>query len=328
MVATSLEVPSINMNVGWQRVRVGHLLRAAVLVPVCCSAALAQDVYRAVAPDGTPAYSDRPQSDSVAELSTGRAAPDSAAGVELFLRSQADGVALLVGNRYYGPAQIAVYASEADYLAGALPLNGLPVLPARTETELWRLPDAAEQAASQAYHLLHIPGDPRATHAPPRPYRLPYATASRHVVSQAYPERITHNDPSSEHAVDFEMPIGTGVYAAREGTVMEVAGDYYRSESDPSDGAPANLVRILHDDGTMAVYAHLSLHSIRVEPGRRVERGERLADSGDTGFSTGPHLHFVVQRNRGGAIVSVPVQFAAIDGSPVDVHSGEAPTAY
>jgi murein DD-endopeptidase MepM/ murein hydrolase activator NlpD len=47
----------------------------------------------------------------------------------------------------------------------------------------------------------------------------------------------------------------------------------------------------------MAVYAHLQLDSIRVQPGRVVLMGEQIARSGNTGFSSGPHLHFAVQRN-------------------------------
>lgn len=296
---------------------------------LCCSVAHAQDIYQGLNADGTPSYSDRPQSGSSTEVVRSRPGPGAALGIDLYERSREDGSVLVAVNRFYGPVQIAVYLSAADYAAGAQPLHGLPVLPPRSETELGRVPDVAQHAPGQGYHLLHIPGDPRARHAPAQPYRLPYAVASHHAVSQAYPERITHSDASSEHAIDFEMPVGTGVHAAREGIVMEVAGDYFRSVTDPGEGAaPANLVRILHDDGTMAVYAHLSVHSIRVAPGQRIARGERIADSGNTGFSTGPHLHFVVQRNRGGAIFSVPVQFAALDGSPIDVHSGDEPTAY
>lgn len=125
------------------------------------------------------------------------------------------------------------------------------------------------------------------------------------------------------------MPVGTGVYAARSGIVIEVASDFFQSGTDLTvDGPRANVVRVHHDDGTMSLYGHLNWNLIRVVPGQRVERGEYLADSGNTGFSTGPHLHFAVQRNSGGSIVSVPTQFAEIDGAAVTLRAGESRTAY
>ena len=69
-------------------------------------------------------------------------------------------------------------------------------------------------------------------------------------------------------------------------------------------------MRILHDDGTMGVYLHLMKGSVAVREGQRVETGTRIARSGNTGNSTGPHLHFVVQRNVGLAIESIPFDFS------------------
>ena len=94
------------------------------------------------------------------------------------------------------------------------------------------------------------------------------------------------------------------------------------------DMSLANVVRILHDDGTYAIYAHLNWNSIRVRLGDHVQRGEYIADSGNTGFSSGPHLHFVVVRNAGMSMSSIPVRFAGADASPVAPVSGQALTAY
>lgn len=303
-----------------------HRCCAGLAVLLCAAAAWAQPAYRAEPADGSLSYPDRPQEGADSRLLANRPSPSVAVGVILREQGTVDGPMLVVENRYFGPVQIAVYRRTADRTAGARLVGRLRVLPARSEIALWPLPRAE---ASEDFSLQHIPGDPTARHAPERPYRLPYAIASRHPVSQAFPERITHTDRSSEYAIDFEMPVGTGVYAARAGVVMEIAGDYFGTDADPGSATlPANLVRVLHDDGTMALYAHLQWNSIRVVPGQRVERGQHLADSGNTGFSTGPHLHFAVQRNRGGVIISVPVEFAGSDGRSVSVRSGDEPIAY
>jgi murein DD-endopeptidase MepM/ murein hydrolase activator NlpD len=217
-----------------------------------------------------------------------------------------------------------------ENLVAGTPSYGRAVLPARSETELIEI-EHADDALSMSfeYKTQHLPGDPAARHQPERPYRLPYSPAASFFVSQAYPDQITHPDPSSQYAIDFEMPIGTRIYAARGGVVFDVASDYYQSGTDLDvDGPRANVVRVVHDDGTISVYAHLNWNSIRVVPGQRVERGEYLADSGNTGFSTGPHLHFVVQRNADASIVSVPVQFTGAGSDVVTLHTGDRPTAY
>jgi murein DD-endopeptidase MepM/ murein hydrolase activator NlpD len=67
---------------------------------------------------------------------------------------------------------------------------------------------------------------------------------------------------------------------------------------------------------------------VRVRPGQRVSRGEYLANSGNTGFSSGPHLHFVVLRNAGLKSESVPVTFAGPGGVAVTPRRGQALTAY
>ena len=91
---------------------------------------------------------------------------------------------------------------------------------------------------------------------------------------------------------------------------MDVEEDFNRGGTDWKKFADkANHVRILHDDGTMAVYAHLDLASVSVRPGARIRAGQKIARSGNTGFSTGPHLHFVIQQNTGMKLISVPFKF-------------------
>jgi murein DD-endopeptidase MepM/ murein hydrolase activator NlpD len=153
-------------------------------------------------------------------------------------------------------------------------------------------------------------GDPRAVHDPEATYRLPFPPGQRHPVGQAPGGRIrTHTDPGSAHAVDISLPMGTPVLAARDGWVIDNVRYF-------GDGAPskallmrANYVRVLHDDGTWAVYAHLDSFSSDLAPGKRVRAGEPLGRSGNSGYSSGPHLHFVVQKNGGAQPLSLPFRF-------------------
>jgi murein DD-endopeptidase MepM/ murein hydrolase activator NlpD len=160
------------------------------------------------------------------------------------------------------------------------------------------------------------------------PYRAPFALAKSYEVTQAAPDAITHRDAGSKFAIDFAMPVGSAVHAAREGIVIDVTYRNFRSGTSPELRTEANYVQILHDDGTTAVYAHLQMDTVRVRPGQRVARGEYIANSGNTGFSTGPHLHFVVLRNAGLKSESVPVTFAGVAGAAVTPRSGRPLTAY
>jgi murein DD-endopeptidase MepM/ murein hydrolase activator NlpD len=118
------------------------------------------------------------------------------------------------------------------------------------------------------------------------------------------------------------------VYAARDGTVINLRHDSFRGAATPLLMDQANMVEILHDDGTIAVYAHLHWDSVRVQPGQRVRRGEYIADSGNTGFTTGAHLHFAVIRNAGLEAVSVPIQFSGPAAVAVTPQQNMMLTAY
>ena len=82
--------------------------------------------------------------------------------------------------------------------------------------------------------------------------------------------------------VDWAVPVGTTVFASSAGTVIRA--DY--------NGAYGNCVLISHPDGRMTRYAHCS--KLLVSVGQYVEQGETIALSGNTGRSTGPHLHFEI----------------------------------
>jgi murein DD-endopeptidase MepM/ murein hydrolase activator NlpD len=240
-------------------------------------------------------------------------------------------VLLTARNDFHAPVELRLEFSAIRSLELPPPDHPMTwVLPPRSETNLLQL-EINENRLEPflEYGFRYMPGDPRATHRTTEPYRAPFAVSSDHQITQAYPETITHSAPDSYHAVDLEMPIGTDVVAARDGIVFDIASKNYRSGLDASkDGPAANVVRILHDDGTYAIYAHLNTNTIRVKPGDRVERGQYIADSGNTGFSSGPHLHFAVVRNVGLRVESVPVTFLGANSASIVPASGNFLAAY
>ncbi|MDR0554029.1 MAG: M23 family metallopeptidase [Treponema sp.] len=85
--------------------------------------------------------------------------------------------------------------------------------------------------------------------------------------------------------IDIGCPIGTAVWAALAGRVSSIG----------YDSTLGNHIVITHHSGYRTLYAHLSV--VRVKSGAYVKAGDRIADSGNTGLSTGPHLHFTVYKN-------------------------------
>jgi murein DD-endopeptidase MepM/ murein hydrolase activator NlpD len=145
-------------------------------------------------------------------------------------------------------------------------------------------------------------------------YRLPYGDAESYPVIQGYGARLSHRG-TEQYTVDFGMPVGTPVHAARDGIVALAEDSHdvgcWREEC----GRLANFVVLLHPDGTTGEYFHLRRGSVQVSVGQRVARGELLAFSGNTGYTTAPHLHFGVYRTeRGGETQSIAVRFVTRSG--------------
>jgi murein DD-endopeptidase MepM/ murein hydrolase activator NlpD len=218
-----------------------------------------------------------------------------------------------------------VHSDDPNIAAGQLYRK---ILQPQTRELMVSIENAGQGKTALEYQWMIVPGSPEAQHRPPRPYRAPFAVGATFVVSQAYPSQFTHTTPDSQYAVDIALPDGTQVYAAREGTVINVRHDAFRGGLSPVMMDQANVIEILHDDGTIAMYAHLHWDSIRVHIGEHVERGEYIANSGSTGFSSGPHLHFCVIRNAGFTALSVPIEFAGPSDIPVTPVTQKSLTAY
>ncbi len=123
----------------------------------------------------------------------------------------------------------------------------------------------------------------------------------------------TYHTGKDRYAYDFGMPVGSEIVAMRSGTVHRV-----RNVSRPGDSCYggggsacanyANTVEIKHTDGTIGLYMHLQRGTVSV--GQQIRQGDKIGVSGNSGWSTGPHLHVQVQQNCGSWwCQSVPFSF-------------------
>jgi murein DD-endopeptidase MepM/ murein hydrolase activator NlpD len=153
-------------------------------------------------------------------------------------------------------------------------------------------------------------------------YQLPYPSGSRFTISQGYNGHFSHQGPN-QYSLDWQMPEGTPVCAARAGLVVSVKGDSDTGGSSMDFDQFNNYITIRHDDGTLGHYCHLQKNGCRVKVGQRVNAGDRIASSGNTGFSSGPHLHFCVFRTKTGRErETIPVRFRTYDAQGITLTSG------
>jgi hypothetical protein len=156
-------------------------------------------------------------------------------------------------------------------------------------------------------------------------YELPYRRGEHHRVNQGYFGQFSHQAGSdTEYALDFDMPVGTVVCAAREGICVAARTDSTNGGADPTFKICANHVEIRHADGTYAEYVHLRPNGAIVHVGDVVKVGQPIAYSGNTGFSQGPHMHFAVYIPRDGIKVqSMPTKFHTSFGISNGLQQGQ-----
>ena len=162
-------------------------------------------------------------------------------------------------------------------------------------------------------------------------YFTPFACGARMRVTQSPGGGVSHTGRAM-YAYDFAAARETAIHAMRGGTVTFLfldtgPGDACYDGGGSSCGPYSNLVIVQHADGTTAVYKHIN--SATVSVGQVVRQGDVIARSGNTGYSTGPHLHAEVRAGCPTTIYcdTIPFSFADIGSPSADttITSGNCP---
>lgn len=167
-------------------------------------------------------------------------------------------------------------------------------------------------------------GDRGAEHDENWIYSLPYDPGAEYPVDQGYSGAFSHTG-QDQYSIDWRMPPGARICAARGGKVIELKIDSNVGGPDPQWKDHANYLLILHEDGTIGCYSHLMEQGAVVEIGDSVDQGQPIGYSGNTGFTTGPHLHFSVYRPQSGSVrESLPVKFRTSTSKAAELVAGQS----
>jgi murein DD-endopeptidase MepM/ murein hydrolase activator NlpD len=217
------------------------------------------------------------------------------------------------------------------------------VLPARkpggppVEVNLFTIKKTAA-AVSWTWNYLYRLGSFKAKLAKSAKFRMPFSGSS--TVGQGYNGKVSHNGQGA-YCVDFSMPEGTRVLAPRDGIVVSLEQSNYRSKfadgvcpkpvqrSCKAAGSDDNFLIIRYSDKTFGHFAHFRQNGISVRVGQAVRAGQMIGFSGNTGMSTGPHLHLSVDKatpfnyKRAWNSVSIKIEYVAANGHSVIPQQGE-----
>jgi len=142
-------------------------------------------------------------------------------------------------------------------------------------------------------HYKYVLGNKNVFHNNAYLYRLPYKIGTSQIVTQGFNGKFSHKG-ESKYAIDFGCKTNTKIYAARGGIVVNIKNNGTKHGAKKRYLKEANFITIKHNDGTYGKYAHLRYGGVKVKVGQKVKRGDFLGFSGNTGFTNGPHLHFIV----------------------------------
>ncbi|MDX1952765.1 MAG: M23 family metallopeptidase [Verrucomicrobiota bacterium] len=208
------------------------------------------------------------------------------------------------------PAEVTVTIEmEIENMESTVPLPHTMTLQPGSRIKALTLSPRMESDSSWSYTYFATWGNMTARHDDNYTYGLPYARGASYPVSQGFHGKYSHHGGDC-FAIDWKMPVGTPIHAAREGVVAGIKSDSNIGGGDKKFEWDANYVLIKHSDGTYGHYVHLMKDGVKVKVGDSVQKGQLIGLSGNTGHSTGPHLHFAVFKARDGrSRETIPVKY-------------------
>lgn len=231
--------------------------------------------------------------------------------MKIYVDEDENAIRLLGDNSEYFPISVSL---QIDLKGTKLenPLEDYYVLqPNSSGTLLATIPKPSNRSWSYRFAYNYSMGNALAIHDDQYAYQLPFPQGQSYRLTQGYNGRSTHQ---GLNALDFTMPEGDTITAAREGIVVRIKEDSNRGCPSSNCANDGNYVTILHSDGTMADYVHLQKNGVLVELGDIIEKGQVIALNGATGWASGAHLHFVVYSTGEHAQESIQVRFETAPG--------------
>ena len=146
-------------------------------------------------------------------------------------------------------------------------------------------------------------------------YFLPFEKGNSFGLHQGYNGTFSHQN---ENSLDFKMPVDTPITAIRDGIVIKLVENNILVCPKLECAQYNNYVIIYHSDGTFAEYTHINRNGVLVNVGDKVTKGQVIASSGNTGFSSGPHLHLMVYLQRLKTRETIPTKFKIGDGTTTE----------
>ncbi|MAD96728.1 MAG: peptidase M23 [Flavobacteriaceae bacterium] len=137
-------------------------------------------------------------------------------------------------------------------------------------------------------------------------YGLPFEKNKRYKIIQGHFGKFSHQSDFSKYAIDFKMKVGQPVCAMRDAVVVGLKQDSNEGGRNKKYYDKANYILLYHEDGTFSQYVHLKYNGVLVTIGEKVKKGQVIGYSGNTGYSTTPHLHFGIFKPTLKGFVSIP----------------------